>query len=75
MVFAVSFAGLILYSTISPDTLQSPLLFNLQAYDFTTGMHRIVIFGAILSVIMAFLSLIKIHSTKVALNYIKDKIS
>ena len=75
MVFAVSFAGLILYTTISPDTLQSPLLFNLQAYDFTTGMHRIVIFGAILSVIMAFLSLIKIHSTKVALNYIKDKIS
>jgi EmrB/QacA subfamily drug resistance transporter len=75
MVFAVSFAGLLLYSTISPDTLQTPLLFNLAAYDFTTGMHRIVIFGAILSVIMAFLSLMKIHSTKVALNYIKNKIS
>jgi len=26
--------------------------------DFTTGMHRVVIFGAVLSIIMAFLSLI-----------------
>lgn len=75
MVFAVSFAGLLLYSTISPDKIQTPQLFNLAAYDFTTGMHLIVISGAILSVLIAFLSLVKIHSTKVALDYIKNKIS
>jgi len=63
MVFAVSLAGLILYSTISNNALESPLLFNLAAYDFTTGMHRIVIFGAFLSILMALLSLIKIHNT------------
>lgn len=74
MVFAVSFAGLLLYTTIAPSTLQSPLLFNLAAYDFTTGMHRIVIFGAILSVIMAILSLVKIHSGRVAVNYFKNKL-
>lgn len=73
MVFAVSIAGLLLYSTISPATLQSPLLFNLAAYDFTVGMRRIVIFGGILSVVMAFLSLTKINSTKKAINYIKNR--
>lgn len=73
MVFAVSIAGLLLYSTISPATLQSPLLFNLAAYDFTTGMHRIVIFGVILSVVMAFLSLTKIHSTKTTISYLKRR--
>lgn len=73
MVFAVSLAGIMLYTTISPSMLDSPVLFNLAAYDFTTGMHRVVILGAILSVIMSFLSLIKIHSGKFALNYIKNK--
>lgn len=58
MVFAVSFAGLILNSAISPGILGQTQLFNLAAYDFTTGMHRVVIFGAILSVMMAGLSLI-----------------
>lgn len=70
MVFAVSFAGLLLYSTVAPNVIKSATLFNLAAYDFTTGMHRIVIFGAILSIIMAFLSLVKIHS-KINLDYIK----
>ena len=58
MVFAVSFAGLILNSAIDPAILGQTQLFNLAAYDFTTGMHRVVIFGAILSVMMAGLSLI-----------------
>ena len=58
MVFAVSFAGLILNSAINPAILGQTQLFNLAAYDFTTGMHRVVIFGAILSVLMAGLSLI-----------------
>lgn len=74
MVFAVSFAGLLLYTTISPNMLESPLLFNLAAYDFTTGMHRIVILGSILSIIMAILSLVKIHTGKIAVIYIKNRI-
>jgi EmrB/QacA subfamily drug resistance transporter len=64
MILAVSFAGILLYTTISPNILQTPQLFNLAAYDFTTGMHRIMIVGAILSAINAFLSLIKIHNNK-----------
>jgi EmrB/QacA subfamily drug resistance transporter len=68
MVFAVSFAGLLLYSTISPSTLQSSQLFNLAAYDFTTGMHLIVIVGAFLSILMAFLSLIKIHNERLTVD-------
>lgn len=74
MVFAVSFAGLLLYTTISPNMLESPQLFNLAAYDFTTGMHRIVILGSILSIIMAILSLVKIHTGKIAVIYIKNRI-
>lgn len=74
MVFAVSFAGLLLYTTIAPSMLESPQLFNLAAYDFTTGMHRVVILGAILSFIMAILSLVKIHTGKMAVSYIKSKI-
>lgn len=58
MVFAVSFAGIILNTAISPEILQQGHLFNQAAMDFTTGMHRVVIFGAVLSIIMAFLSLI-----------------
>ncbi len=58
MVFAVCFAGILLQTAISPNILQQTHLFNLAAYEFTTGMHRVVLLGAILSVIMAGLSLI-----------------
>ena len=39
-------------------TSQQSQLFNLAAYNFTTGMHRVVLLGAILSFMMAGLSLI-----------------
>jgi MFS family permease len=58
MVFAVCFAGILLNTAISPVLLQQSQLFNLAAYNFTTGMHRVVLLGAILSVMMAGLSLI-----------------
>ncbi len=58
MVFAVCFAGILLHTAISPELLQQSQLFNLAAYNFTTGMHRVVLFGAILSTMMAGLSLI-----------------
>lgn len=75
MVFAVSFAGLLLYTTISPNILQSSLLYNLNAYNFTAGMHRVVIMGAILSVLMAFLSLTGFNNKKIGYSHIKEKIS
>lgn len=58
MVFAVSFAGILLNTAISPEILQQSQLFNLAAYNFTTGMHRVVFLGAFLSVMMAGLSFI-----------------
>lgn len=59
MVFAVCIASLLLYTTISPGVLQSFQLFNLVAYNFTTGMHLVVTLGGTLSFLMAILSLIK----------------
>ena len=76
MVFAVSFAGMLLYTTITPSTLQSTELFNLAAYDFTTGMHRVVIFGGIISFVMAFLSLAGLKKEKIekiSIEYIINK--
>lgn len=74
MVFAVNIAGLLLYTTITPSTLQSPVLFNLAAYDFTIGMHRVVILGGFISVVMAILSLAGLKKEKLDLDYIKDKV-
>jgi len=73
MVFAVSFAGIILYTTITPNTLQSSVLFNLAAYDFTTGMHRVVVLGGFISLIMAILSLAGLKKEKIDFDFIKDK--
>ena len=75
MVFAVSFAGLLLYTTISPSTLQAPVLYNLAAYDFTTGMHRVVIFGGIISIIMALLSLAGLKKEKLDVHHLKGKVA
>lgn len=58
MVFAVCFAGILLHTAISPNLIQQTQLYHLAAYNFTIGMHRVVLFGAILSVMMAVLSLI-----------------
>ena len=58
MVFAVCFGGLILNTAISPEALQQTQLFNTAAHAMTTGMHRVVLFGAVLSVLMAVLAFI-----------------
>ena len=73
MVFAVSFAGIILYTTITPNALQSSALFNLAAYNFTSGMDRIVVSGAFISLIIAILSLAGLKKKKLDFDYIKDK--
>jgi methionine synthase I (cobalamin-dependent) len=58
MVFAVCIGGLILNTAISPDVLQQGQLFSTAAHSMTTGMHRVVLFGAVLSVLMALLAFI-----------------
>ena len=58
MVFAVCLGGLILNTAISPDVLQQGQLFSTAAHSMTTGMHRVVLFGAVLSVLMALLAFV-----------------
>jgi hypothetical protein len=57
------------------SAVMTALLFNLNAYNFTAVMHRVVIMGAILSVLMALLSLTGFNSKKIGYSYIKKKIS
>jgi hypothetical protein len=57
------------------SAVMTALLFNLNAYNFTAVMHSVVIMGAILSVLMALLSLIGFNSKKIGYSYIKKKIS
>ena len=56
MVFAVCYAGLLIHSAISPQLMLPNQLFAGAAVDLTKGIHRIMIFGAILSTLMALLS-------------------
>ncbi len=65
MVFGVSIAGILLYTTISPDLLEQNQLFNLAAYDFTSGMHLIMILGAVLSILILILSPVGIYKRKI----------
>jgi Na+-transporting NADH:ubiquinone oxidoreductase subunit NqrE len=74
VIFAVSFAGIILSTTINPDVLQSTALYNLEAYDFTSGMHKVVIFGGCISLVMALLSLAGLKE-KLDLEYVKNKMN
>ncbi len=65
MVFGVSIAGILLYTTISPDLLVQTQLYNLAAYDFTNGMHMIMILGAFLSILILVLSPVGIYKRKI----------
>jgi len=65
MVFGVSIAGILLYSTISPEMLEQNQLFNLAAYDFTNGMHLIMILGAFLSILILILSPVGVYKRKI----------
>ncbi|MEL7670629.1 DHA2 family efflux MFS transporter permease subunit [Methanobacterium sp.] len=65
MVFGVSIAGILLYTTISPDALQQNQLYDLAAYNFTSGMHLIMMLGAFLSIIILILSPVGIYRKKI----------
>ena len=56
MVFAVFYTWILINSAISPHLMLQTQLFTTAAVDLTKGMHRIMIFGAILSTLMALLS-------------------
>lgn len=64
MVFAVCYAGLLLHSTISPELIEASALYGKDAVDLTSGLHLVVIFGAILSMGMAFLSFAGLKNKK-----------
>ncbi len=64
MVFAVCYAGLLIHSAISPQLMLQNQLFAGAAADLTTGVHRVVIFGAVLSGVMALLSFAGIKNKK-----------
>jgi EmrB/QacA subfamily drug resistance transporter len=57
MIFAVSFASLLISTTISKTIFESQVLYNLNSYNFTQGLHLIAILGTILSISMALLSI------------------
>lgn len=65
MVFGVSIAGILLYTTISPDLLQQNQLYDLAAYNFTSGMHLIMMLGAFLSIFILILSPVGIYRRKI----------
>jgi len=70
MVFAVCYAGLLINSAISPQFMLQNQLFSGAAIDLTTGIHRVVLFGAVLSTLMALLSFTGVkNKRKVISNY------
>ncbi|HEX3014596.1 MAG TPA: MFS transporter [Methanobacterium sp.] len=77
MVFAVCYGGLLIHSAISPQLMLQDQLFAGAAVDLTEGIHRAVIFGAILSALMAILSFAGLKNKKAAVvnyeNVIKHK--
>ena len=66
MVFGVCIAGILLYSTINPALLEQNILYNLAAYNFTSGMHLVVLLGAVLSILIFILSPVGIYRKKIA---------
>lgn len=70
MVFAVCYAGLLINSAISPQFMLQNQLFSGAAIDLTTGIHRVVLLGAVLSTLMALLSFTGVkNKRKVISNY------
>ncbi|WP_394700756.1 MFS transporter [uncultured Methanobacterium sp.] len=57
MVFAVCYAGLLIHLAISPELMQASQLYGAAAADLTGGLHLVVLFGALLSVGMALISI------------------
>ncbi len=57
MTFAVSFASLLISTTINKTVLESQVLYNLDSYNFTQGLHLVALLGTFLSILMALLSI------------------
>jgi len=57
MILGGSMAAVILHTAISAQSLEKAQLFSLAAYDFSLGLERLMIFGMILSIMMALCSL------------------
>ncbi len=66
MVFGVCIAGLLLSLAINPILLEQNLLYNLQAYNFTNGLHMVALLGAVLSILIFILSPVGIYREKIA---------
>ncbi|HII84047.1 MAG TPA: MFS transporter [Methanobacterium subterraneum] len=64
MVFAVCYAGLLLHSAIPAELIESSALYGADAANLTSGLHLVVIFGAILSIGMAILSFTGLKNKK-----------
>lgn len=64
MVFAVCYAGLLIHYTISAEAMQANQLYGIVAMDLTSGLHLVVLLGALLSMGMALLSLIGLKNKK-----------
>jgi len=72
MVFAVCYAGLLINSAISPQLMLQNQLFSGAATDLMTGIHRIVLFGAILSTSMALMSFTGVENKRKAVSNYGD---
>jgi EmrB/QacA subfamily drug resistance transporter len=72
MVFAVCYAGLLINSAISPQLMLQNQLFSGAATDLTTGIHRVVLFGAILSTSMALMSFTGVENKRKAVSNYGD---
>ncbi len=68
MVFAVCYGGLLIHSAISPQLMLQTQLFGGAAADLTTGIQRAMIFGAILSALMAALSFAGVKNKKATIS-------
>jgi hypothetical protein len=57
MILGGSMAAVILHTAISAQVLEKAQLFSLAAYDFSLGLERLMVFGMVLSMMMALCSL------------------
>ena len=64
MVFAVCYAGLLIHYTISTEAMEANQLYGIVAMDLTSGLHLVVLLGALLSMGMALLSLIGLKNKR-----------
>jgi hypothetical protein len=64
MVFAVFYTWILINSAIYPQLMLQTQLVTTSAADLTTGVNRVVIFGAILSALMALLSFTCVKNKK-----------